>query len=69
VAPRIPGCRIGALPAVVRDPEALPANVFDEWYIFSSAAPEKTLKRFLNYEWFTLGPAQVVISGTISPGT
>src|SRR5882672_3491339 len=45
---------------VVRDPEALPANVFDEWYIFPSPAPEKTLKRFLNYEWFTLGPAQVV---------
>jgi hypothetical protein len=45
---------------VVRDPEALPANVFDEWYIFSSAAPEKAFKRFLNYEWFTLGPAQVV---------
>src|SRR5260221_6460073 len=45
---------------LVDDPGVLPYNVFDEWYIFSSAAPEKTFKRFLNYEWFTLGPAQVV---------
>jgi hypothetical protein len=44
----------------VDDPEILPNNVFDEWYIFSSALPDKNFKSFLGYEWFTLGPAQVV---------
>ncbi len=58
-------CRVAGsalyLPSV-NDAEALPYHVFDEWYIFSSALEEKTLKRFLNYEWFTLGPAQVLYS-------
>jgi len=59
------GCRVAGsalyLPFVT-DPEELPYNVFDEWYIFSSAPLDRSFKRFLNYEWFTLGPAQVVYS-------
>ncbi len=47
---------------LVNDVEALPYTVFDEWYIFSSVLAEKNFKRFLKYEWFTLGPAQVVYS-------
>jgi len=66
------GCRVAGsalhLPPV-NDPETLPYRVFDEWYVFSSSAPEKTFKRFLNYEWLTLGPAQVFIFVTILPGT
>jgi hypothetical protein len=31
---------------LVDDPGMLPYNVFDEWYIFSSAAAEKTLSAF-----------------------
>jgi len=49
----MPGCGIGALPAFGGRSGDL---------AFSSALPEKNFKRFLNYEWFTLSPAQVVYS-------
>jgi hypothetical protein len=41
---------------------AIPFEIFDEWYIFSSDAPERDYKVFVNFEWFTLGPAQAVYS-------
>lgn len=37
---------------------AIPFEIFDEWYIFSSAAPERDYKVFAKFDWFTLGPAQ-----------
>jgi hypothetical protein len=41
---------------------AVPFEVFDEWYIFSSASPERDYKSFVQFDWFTLGPAQEVHS-------
>jgi hypothetical protein len=40
----------------------IPFEIFDEWYIFSAEAPERDYKIFVNYDWFTLGPAQAVYS-------
>jgi len=40
----------------------IPFEIFDEWYIFSSDAPERDYKIFVNYDWFTLGPAQPLYS-------
>lgn len=39
---------------------AIPFEIFDEWYIFSSAAPEIDFKVFVKFDWFTLGPAQAL---------
>lgn len=39
---------------------AIPFEIFDEWYIFSSDSPQRDYKVFVKYEWFTLGPAQAV---------
>jgi hypothetical protein len=41
---------------------AIPFEVFDEWYIFSAAAPERDYKNFVKFDWFTLGPAQSLYS-------
>jgi hypothetical protein len=41
---------------------AIPFEIFDEWYIFSSEAPQRDYKVFARYEWFTLGPAQSLYS-------
>ncbi|HZD93904.1 MAG TPA: hypothetical protein VE133_06595, partial [Candidatus Sulfotelmatobacter sp.] len=41
---------------------AIPFEIFDEWYIFSSEAPERDYKVFGKYDWFTLGPAQGMYS-------
>jgi len=41
---------------------AIPFEVFDEWYIFAEEAPDRDYKIFVNYDWFTLGPAQTVYS-------
>jgi hypothetical protein len=41
---------------------AIPFEVFEEWYIFSAAAPERDYKNFIKFDWFTLGPAQSTYS-------
>lgn len=41
---------------------AIPFEIFDEWYIFSSDAPEREYKVFVKHDWFTLGPAQALYS-------
>jgi hypothetical protein len=38
----------------------IPFEIFDEWYIFSSAAPEIDFKVFVKFDWFALGPAQAL---------
>jgi len=43
-----------------RIPEASARQLFDEWYILSSAAPRKNPKRFLNYEWLPWARRSVV---------
>jgi hypothetical protein len=43
---------------------AIPFEVFDEWYIFTSEAPERDYKVFVKQDWFTLGPAQTLYSRT-----
>lgn len=41
---------------------AIPFEIFDEWYIFSSEAPERDYRVFVKFDWFTLGPAQSLYS-------
>lgn len=41
---------------------AIPFEIFDEWYIFGSEAPERDYKVFVKHDWFTLGPAQALYS-------
>jgi hypothetical protein len=41
---------------------AIPFEVFDEWYIFTSGSLEREYKVFVKYDWFTLGPAQALYS-------
>jgi len=41
---------------------AIPFEIFDEWYIFPIESPLTDYKVFVNYEWFTLGPAQALYS-------
>src|SRR5262249_3700923 len=39
---------------------AIPFEVFDEWYIFSTDSPDIDFKVYVKYDWFTLGPAQAL---------
>ncbi|HZI56220.1 MAG TPA: hypothetical protein VFF39_05570 [Verrucomicrobiae bacterium] len=39
---------------------AIPFEVFNEWYIFTSDSMEREYKSFVKHDWFTLGPAQAV---------
>jgi hypothetical protein len=41
---------------------AIPFEIFDEWYIFPSEPAQADYRVFVNYEWFTLGPAQAVFA-------
>ncbi|MGC2697660.1 MAG: hypothetical protein WA738_17875 [Candidatus Angelobacter sp.] len=41
---------------------AIPFEILDEWYIFSSEAPQRDYKVFVKFDWFTLGPAQALYS-------
>lgn len=46
------------IPSVEAVPR-IPHEIFDEWYIFPSAPPQREFAVFVNYDWFTLGPAIV----------
>jgi len=41
---------------------AIPFEMFNEWYIFASQSPPIDYRVFVNYEWFSLGPAQAVFA-------
>jgi hypothetical protein len=39
---------------------AIPFEIFNEWYIFSTDSPERDYRVFVKHDWFTLGPAQAL---------
>jgi hypothetical protein len=41
----------------VADANQVPYGVFNEWYTFTGAVPQRRFHTFVRHAWFTLGPA------------